>query len=288
MRRRLRSIYTPSPLLGSPSPHDNCHADVGPPLRPAPPEACTPAGGQSGPRSCTRAGALRAVRPRRCGSAELSPLLSSPIGECPLPPLRAGPMARARQLRRPQRSVRLKRPVNLGGSARTGAAAGLRSPEVWAVREESAPVPTWVELCKSPGTSPRGRAPLRGCASSGVSLKSCSRCPWPDPGVAGPKRSSLRVLAYCHDNRQPAKSLDFILAIPPWVPLAPVPTEPGAGAATISSVGIGARTPSPRIPELQGQEATGGAATPGFLASGHTVLYGGLFQCVCAQLASSG
>lgn len=43
------ALFTlPPPLLGSPSPHDNCHADVGPPhVRPRP-EACTPAGGQSG------------------------------------------------------------------------------------------------------------------------------------------------------------------------------------------------------------------------------------------------
>lgn len=33
-RRRLRSIYTPSPLPGLALPCDNCHADVSPPLSP--------------------------------------------------------------------------------------------------------------------------------------------------------------------------------------------------------------------------------------------------------------
>lgn len=69
------------------------------------------------------------------------------------------------------------------------------------------------------------------------------------------------------DSRQ--NHLISFLVIPPLGPAGACTHGTGVPrAATISSVGIDARTLSPRIPELQGQEATGGAATPGFFPVG--------------------
>lgn len=110
MRRRLCSIYTPSPSPGLTLPPRQLSRRRGPAPRPAPPRGVHPGWWPIRGRSP----ALAPARSGLCvqgGAAQRSsaPTLSSRIGECPLPPLRAGPMSGARRLRRPQRLVGLKR-----------------------------------------------------------------------------------------------------------------------------------------------------------------------------------
>ena len=128
MQRRLRSIYTPSPSPGLTLPPRQLSRRRGPAPRPA---TCTRLVANQGPRSCSRASALRTVRPRGAAQRSSAPAASSPIGECPLPPLRAGPMSGARRLRRPRRLVGLKRPVNLAAGVLRFALVRLRAPVPW-------------------------------------------------------------------------------------------------------------------------------------------------------------
>ena len=140
-------------------------------------------------------------------------------------------------------------------------------------------MPTWVDLCTSPGTSPGGRAPLAWTRQLGavpevvfqMSVAGARGCRTQTFISKGPGPVCVTIT----DSR-PNHLISF-LVIPPLGPDGACTHGSGVPeAATISSVGISARTPQPKDPRAAGTRSHWWCCHPWILPSGHTVLYRGL------------